>query len=291
MNCSATFSVPRPKPLGSHYTDLEAAARAISLLMEGMSIRATSRLTGLHKTTILSLLLTVGKRCDNLLKAKIRHMHPTYVQADELHTTIHTKQRHLRPGAPDEWGDMYTWLALDSETKMILTHHVGKRDSLNAYEFIHELSTRIEGKFQLTTDGLYAYPNAVDECFGADVDYGQLVKVYSKPKNDGPDWYRVAPIVTAIPTPLRGRPKHERISTSHVERVNLTVRMHCRRFTRLCNGFSKSFIHLKAAVALFVAWYNFCKVHQSIRVTPGMEAGLTDHVLSIEELLIAATDI
>jgi hypothetical protein len=141
---------------------------------------------------------------------------------------------------------------------------------------------------QLTTDGLDGYVHAVEEHFGADVDFAQLVKQYAQPRTDGPDWFRPSShVVTTIPTPITGEPQMERISTSHIERANLTVRMHLRRFTRLTNGFSKKLVNLRAAVAAFVAWYHFCRVHQALRVTPAMEAGLTDHVWTMHELLAA----
>jgi hypothetical protein len=168
---------------------------------------------------------------------------------------------------------------------------VGKRDAVSAYEFIGDLHERIAEthRCQLTTDGLEGYIPAVEEHFGADVDFAQLVKQYAHPRTDGPDWFRPSShVIAAIPTPISGDPDFKRISTSHIERANLTVRMHLRRFTRLTNGFSKKLENLKAAVSVFMAWYNFCRVHQTLRVTPAMESGLTDHVWSIKELLQAA---
>jgi IS1 family transposase len=208
----------------------------------------------------------------------------------EAWTFVHTKQKRLTSLSPEEWGDQYVWLALDSEAKLIMSYRVGKRDAENAYEFIGDLNRRIAERHrcQLTTDGLEGYVPAVEEHFGADVDFAQLVKQYSAPRTDGPDWFRPsARVVAVIPTPITGKPKMARISTSHIERTNLTLRMQLRRFTRLTNGFSKKLTNLKAAVAVFVAWYNFCRVHQTLRVTPAMEAGITDHVWSLRELLAA----
>ena len=165
----------------------------------------------------------------------------------------------------------------DSETKAILSYHVGKRDAVSAYEFIGDLNKRIAEthRCQLTTDGLEGYIPAVEEHFGADVDFAQLVKQYAHPRTDGPDWFRPSShVVAAIPTPIVGDPDFRRISTSHLERTNLTVRMHLRRFTRLTNGFSKKLENLKATVAVFMAWYNFCRVHHTLRVTPAMESRL-----------------
>lgn len=157
------------------------------------------------------------------------------------------------------------------------------------YEFVQDLSRRIaeQHRFQLTTDGSEGYVPAVEEHFGTDIDFAQLVKNYAAPRTDGPDWYRPSHrVVSAVPTPITGNPKIARVSTSHIERMNLTVRMQLRRFTRLTNGFSKKLANLKAAITVFVAWYNFCRVHQTLRVTPAMEAALTDHIWTVRELLI-----
>src|SRR5439155_14831338 len=208
-------------------------------------------------------------------------MRPRFAQADEAWTFVQKKQKRLTINDPDERGDEYVWIALDSETKAVLSYRVGKRDGVNAYEFIGDLKGRIAEthRCQLTTDGLEGYIDAVDEHFGADVDFAQLVKQYAHPRRDGPDWFRPSShLGAATPTPISGAPDFKRISTSHIERANLTVRMHLRRFTRLTNGFSKKLENLNAAVAVFMAWYNFCRVHQTLRVTPAMEAGLSDHV-------------
>jgi IS1 family transposase len=253
-----------------------------------MSVRAISRVTGVHKTTILSLLLTVGSKCADLFDQTVTNLKPRYVQADEAWTFVQKKQKRLKPSDPDERGDQYLWVALDSETKLVMTYHVGKRDGLNAYTFINDLNRRIvpHHRFQITTDGLEGYVPAIDEAFGADVDFAQLIKNYATPNTNGPDWFRPSHRVTTITTNvITGDPKAERISTSHMERANLTWRMQLRRFTRLTNGFSKSLLHLQASVAIFMAFYNFCRVHQTLRVTPAMEAGLTSTVWTVRDLL------
>jgi len=183
-------------------------------------------------------------------------------------------------------GDQYVWLAIDADTKLVISQRVGRRSAASAEEFIEDLSKRVTENVQLTTDAYTGYPGAVS-LFMPFADYAQLVKVYSKPRTDGPDWYGPSSFVTAVPTPIFGRPDETKISTSFVERANLTMRMHCRRLTRLTNAYSKSLRHLKAAIALLIAWYNFVRVHQTLRVTPAMQAGLTDHVWSIPELLAA----
>ncbi|MGH9385440.1 MAG: IS1/IS1595 family N-terminal zinc-binding domain-containing protein [Vicinamibacterales bacterium] len=289
-HCGATFTEPKANPLGTHTTSLDDAEKVFTLLTEGMSIRAVSRVTGIHKTTILSLLQTVGEKCENVLRSKIVDVRPAYVQADEAWTFVQKKQKRLTSDDPTERGDQYVWLGMDSDRKLIIAHHVGKRDHVNAYEFIGRLGLRIAPAhhFQITTDGLEGYIPAVEETFGSDVDFAQLVKNYAKPATDGPDWFRPSSkVISTTKVPIIGSPKASRVSTSHIERANLTVRMHLRRFTRLSNGFSKTLANLKAAVAVFVAWYNFCRVHQTLRVTPAMECGITDHVWSVRELLAA----
>ena len=287
-DCGATFTDAKQNPIGVHTTSMDDAVKVFTLMTEGMSIRAISRVTDIHKTTILALLLTVGLKCARLFDAKVRNVRPRFVQADEAWTFVQKKQKHLTLDDPEERGDQYVWIALDSETKAVLSYRVGKRDAVSAYEFIGDLHERIAEthRCQLTTDGLEGYIPAVEEHFGADVDFAQLVKQYAHPRTDGPDWFRPSShVVAAIPTPISGDPDFKRISTSHIERANLTVRMHLRRFTRLTNGFSKKLENLQAAVSVFMCWYNFCRVHQTLRVTPAMEAGLTDHVWTIGELL------
>jgi len=285
--CNSTFSEPRKRPLGRHYTDPEKAGQIATLLLEGMSVRAVSRITGAHQGTILSLLLTVGKNCQSLFDNRVRGVRPRFVQADELWTFVHTKEAHLYGDTPTEWGDQYIWMAIDSETKMVLSYLVAKREGTSAYDFIRDLSERVTGRFQLTTDGLRSYVPAVEEYFGADIDFAQLLKLYGTSGGEGPEWYNPSKVTATIPITISGDPKIERISTSHVERANLSVRTHLRRFTRLSLGFSKSLDHLKAAVALYMAFFNFVRVHQTLRVTPAMQAGLTDHIWTVQELLEA----
>jgi transposase-like protein/IS1 family transposase len=288
-SCKATFAAPQTNSLPGHYTTPEKAAQILSMMLEGMSVRAISRLTGAHKGTILSLMHTAASKCRALFDRMVRNIKPRFVQADELWSFVHTKEGRLYGDAPKEWGDAYTWVALDSESKLILSFHVGKRDAASAFEFVRDLSERIAPhRFQITTDGLRSYVDAIEQYFGADVDYAMLLKVYGKAEGEAPDWYAPTKVVDAVPIPVSGQPKLEFISTSHVERQNLSVRMHLRRFTRLTNAFSKKLENLKAAVTLYFAWYNFCRVHQSLRVTPAMQAGLTDNVWTLEELLAAA---
>jgi IS1 family transposase len=287
-DCGAKFTEPKRNPLGHHRISLDEAERVFHLLVEGVSIRAIHRLTGTDKETILSLLMTLGAKCADLFDAMVRNLRPSCVQADELWTFVQKKQKRLRHDDPEERGDQYVWIALDSQAKLVMTYHVGKRDGLNAYTFISDLNRRIipHHRFQITTDGLEGYVPAIEENFGADVDFAQLVKSYASPVTSGPDWFRPSSRVTTITkVPVSGDPDTCNISTSYIERQNLTMRMHLRRLTRLTNGFSKKLVNLQAAVAIFMTYYNFCRVHSSLRVTPAMEAGLTDRVWSLRDVL------
>jgi transposase-like protein/IS1 family transposase len=285
LDCGATFSETRLSRFADHYLSLEKTARIVKLMVEGMSVRAISRITGTDPNTILSILLTVGQTCSRLFNSHVRRIQPRYVQLDELWCFVHTKEKRVKDDDPAEWGDAYTWIALDAETKLTISYLVAKRDARSAMRFVKDLGSRVRGRFQVTTDGFKAYVPAMEETFGADVDFAQLVKVYGSPENTGPDWYGPAKVIEMIPTPITGNPDEAHICTSHVERANLSVRMHLRRFTRLTNGFSKNLLHLRAAVDLYMAFYNFCRVHRTLRVTPAMEAKITDHVWSVQELL------
>ena len=287
-DCGATFTDSPQKPLERHTTDVDRAVQAFTLLTEGMSVRAVSRVTGLHKNTILSLTETAAVKCRAVFDRYVKDVSPRYVQADEIWTFVHTKEKRVKDSDPLEYGDAYVWIALDSETKAVLSYYVGRRDGLSGYNFIQDLSRRVVGRFQFTSDGHEVYPPAIEEHFGADIDFAQIVKNYAPTRTDGPDWFRPsARVVSTTMKPIIGNPKVERVSTSHIERANLTVRMQLRRFTRLTNGFSKKLVNLKAMVDVFFVWYNFCRVHGTIRMTPAMEAGWTDHIWTVKELLTA----
>ena len=254
------------------------------MMLEGMSIRAISRLTGLHQYTILSLMKTAAEKARKVLDSRIQNISPRYVQMDEMWGFIHTREPNLNEGDPDEWGSTMLWLALDSETKLLITHHVGPRNGINAHKFVSDLRARTDGRYQVTSDQYNAYVGAMREHFGQNVDFGQLRKIYGKLHTD--NWYGTGQVIGAVPHVKIGKPDWSRISTSHVERTNLNVRMHLRRLTRLTNAFSKKLDNLKAAVTLYVAFYNFCRIHQTVKATPAMAAGLTDHVWSVTELLV-----
>jgi transposase-like protein/IS1 family transposase len=279
--CSATFSDCGPK-VGNHLLSVDEIARIVSLLVEGMSIRAISRITGTDQNTIMSLLLTVGAKCRRLFHERVRGVRPRHIQMDELWCFVHCKQKHNVTGDPER-GDAYTWIALDAKSKLAVSYWVGKRDLLSAYELITDYSQRVVGRHQITTDGLRSYLDAIESAFGADIDYAMLIKLYASSQEE--TRYSQAECIGCERKVITGNPDPDHISTSYVERANLSVRMHLRRFTRLTNGFSKNLSHLKAAVDLYIAWYNFARPHLTLRVTPAMEAGLTDHIWTIEELI------
>ena len=289
-SCSATFAEPQPQsPLGTMRTSPEAAAQALKCLLEGCSIRATERLTRLNRNTIMRLLVLAGERSERLMNRKMRQLPCRRIQCDEIWTFLMKKARHVRKDDPADFGDQWVFVALDADTKLIPAFLVGKRSSANTQAFMRDLWNRIaDHRVQLTTDAYIFYRKAVEESFAADADFAQLTKLYGDYGQHGNERYSPGTITEVISKVRSGNPDPEHISTSFVERSNLTIRMQLRRFTRLTNAFSRKLDNLRAAVSLHFAHYNFCRVHASLRVTPAMEAGLTDHVWSIAELLGAA---
>jgi IS1 family transposase len=283
--CKITFSEPAPR-LGTHYTDPETAAKVLNLMLEGMSVRAIERITGMHRDTILALMNTAATKARAVLDAKVQNISPKFVQLDEMWGYVHTREPNLNNTDPAEWGSVYLWLAIDSETKLLITHHFGDRNGVAAHAFVSDLRKRTTGRYQITSDQLNAYVGAIREYFGVGVDFAQLHKIYGKLQTE--NWYGGGYVVGAVPHVKIGRPDYKYISTSFIERTNLNVRMHMRRFTRLTNAFSKTLANMKDAVALYIAFYNFCRVHGSLsKQTPAMRAGLTDHVWTVQELLTA----
>jgi IS1 family transposase len=265
---------------------IEKQIQIINSLVEGCSVRSTARLVGVEHKTVLRVLLRAGKRCQRLLDKKMQNVHARFIQVDEMHGYVQVRQKNLDPTRHDEttMGEQYVFIAIDSETKLIPSFFVGKRSAANCYWLMKDLESRLATRAQITTDGFRPYIDAVDATFGTNVDYAMLVKTYSGDETNR-ERYSPSEIVDARPVPVMGDPKPSRISTSHVERQNLTVRMQLRRFTRLTNAFSKKLENMKAALALHFAWYNFCRVHSSLRVTPAMAANISNHVYELAELV------
>jgi IS1 family transposase len=260
--------------------------RVVAALVEGNSIRATCRMTGVAKGTVLKLLADLGTVCRALHDDRVRGLTCKRVQCDEIWSFCYAKDKNLPPSmqATYGFGSIWTWTAIDAETKLIAAYHVGTRDAPCAHEFMVDLASRCSTRMQLTTDGHKPYLAAVEDAFGADIDYAMLVKLYGEVP-EGESRYSPPSCIGIRMTPISGAPEKEHVSTSYVERQNLTMRMSMRRFTRLTNAFSKKVANLEHAVAIHFAYYNFCRVHASLRVTPAMAAGLTDRVWEIEDLI------
>lgn len=287
--CGKTYTEDHERLFGSMIVPEDKGLLAVQLLIEGTSIRTAERIAGLHRDTIMRLLVLAGQSCLELMDKRMRDLHCEHIQSDEIWTFVGKKQRHVSKDDSAELGDAWVFVAIDAETKLIPSFTVGKRSAATTNAFVGDLAHRMANRIQLTTDGFRFYIDAVEKHFGADVDFGQVVKLYGDyGQHDAAGRYSPQPIVEVISKVRQGNPDPEHMSTSHVERQNLTMRMAIRRFTRLTNAFSKKLDNLKAACALHFAYYNFCRVHQSLRCTPAMEAGITDHVWTITELLRAA---
>ena len=256
----------------------------IAALIEGNSINATCRMLGVGKHTVLRLLEDAGCACAAYHDANVRNLRVTRAQCDEVWSFIYAKQKNVTAEQMAEGaGDCWTWTAIDADSKLIISYMLGDRGAATAHAFMQDIASRISNRIQLTTDGHRVYADAVEDAFGSEIDYAMLVKIYGA-SNDGESRYSPATCIGCRTGVLSGTPDPKHISTSYIERQNLSMRMGMRRFTRLTNGFSKKFENHAHQVALYFFHYNFCRVHSSLRVTPAMEAGLTDHVWTLAEL-------
>jgi IS1 family transposase/transposase-like protein len=289
--CKASFGIIPARPLGKMRLSLEKATLCVSLLSEGSSIRSTERITGVHRDTICNLLLLVGAKCNDLLGRLVKDVEVKDVQADELWSYVAMKEKTKaeKEIIDPEIGDAYTFLAIERTSKLLLAHHVGRRTSKDADAFAAKLSSAVgEGRFQMSTDGFDGYPAALEAHLGGQIDYGMLIKTYSGEGMDSERRYSPPSIISAEKRVVSGTPKEANICTSHAERINLHVRMMSRRFTRLTTAFSKKRDNLKAAVALFVASYNFTWCHRTLKgCTPAMAAGITRKPWAVLDLLTA----
>ena len=260
----------------------------ISALTGGCSIRATERLTGIHRDTIMRLGVRVGDGYAALRDEMMRFVQVNRLELDELWSYVGKKQRKVKPTDPTDLGDQYVFIRIDATRRAIISYLVGKRDGENANAFLADLRQRIVNRPEISSDGFSAYPDAVERAFGVDCSFGQLIKQYQgEPGIDAARRYSSGVVVGVQRRWVIGAQR--KISTSYVERGNLSVRMASRRFTRLTNGFSKKLENHIAAVSLYVAHFNLCRVHEALRVTPAMAMGITDHIWSIGELVDAAT--
>ena len=286
--CRKTYTEAHRRTLGEMYISETKLVLALQLLIEGNCIRSTERITGLDRNTIMKALVLAGEKCERLLSEKISNMRVKDVEVDEIWGFVQKKENHKRPEeqAVDAIGDAYTFVGIERNTKLVLAWHLGRRTKVHTMFFMQKLRKAVNPNhwFQLTADGFPPYVTAVEYYFNDKIDFAQFVKIY-RASSDTEQRYSPGEVAECVPTVICGNPRLERICTSHVERQNLTMRMQIRRLTRLTNGFSKKRENLNAALTLHFAYYNFCRVHRSLRVTPAMEAGLTDHVWDIAELL------
>lgn len=263
----------------------EKRAQVISCLVEGNSIRSTVRMTGVAKNTVAKLLCDIGRACSIYQDKAFRALPCKRVECDEIWSFVGSKEKNTKAEKKEKgWGDCWTWTAICADTKLIPCWYVGTRDANAAFHFMHDLADRLANRVQLTTDGHKPYLLAVEAAFGGEIDYAQLVKIYGEgPKTEAR--YSPAQCMGAKKAIVSGAPNAGHVSTSFIERSNLTLRMGNRRFTRLTNAFSKKVENHEAMLALFFCYYNFAKIHQTLRCTPAMEAGISTRVWSITDIV------
>jgi len=263
-------------------------SQVVAALVEGNSVRATCRMTEVDKGAALKLLVDLGEACERYQDVTLRNLKLKRIQCDELWEFCYAKAKNVPEEHAGEfgYGDVWTWVAMDADTKLVPTWGVGRRDGRMAQLFIRDLAARLANRVQVTTDGHKVYLEAVEGAFGSEVDYAMLVKMYEGDSGKSPESrYSPGHCTGATKQRITGNPDMRHVSTSYIERQNLTMRMSMRRFTRLTNGFSKKIENHKAAVALHFMHYNFARIHQTLRVTPAMEAGVSDHVWSVAEIV------
>ncbi|MGA9111142.1 MAG: IS1 family transposase [Smithella sp.] len=265
----------------------EKRVQILSCLVEGNSLRATARMCDVAFNTVLKFVPEIGDACDEYQDKVFHDLKCQRIQCDEIWSFCYAKEKNVPEEHRGEfgYGDIWTWVALDADTKLVPSFCVGNRDAKTAKIFMDDLASRLANRVQLTTDGYKIYLQAVENAFGGDIDYAMLVKVYEPTPTNEQRKYSPVECIGAEKKRISGNPDKKHISTSFVERQNLTMRMSMRRFTRLTNGFSKKVENHIHHLSLYYMYYNFCRVHKTLRVTPAMEAGLTDHVWSLEEII------
>lgn len=265
---------------------LDKRAQIIRLLVEGNSIRSITRIVDVSKNTVTKLLVDIGRACQQFHNEHVVNVKSERIQCDEIWSFCYAKQKNVTQDMREGSGDVWTWTAIDADSKLIVSWFVGDREAGSAYEFMNDVADRLANRVQLTTDGHRAYLTAVERAFDNDIDFAQLVKMYGGAEggNDQEKKYSPAECTGTKKTRITGDPNPKFVSTSYVERQNLTMRMHMRRFTRLTNAFSKKIENHAYAIALHFVYYNFCKIHNSLSITPAMQAGLTKRVMSIEDI-------
>lgn len=274
--------------LGMNKLPLAKRTQILAMFCEGSSMRSISRIADVSINTVSKLLIEAGEACLAIHDENVRGVKASRIQCDEIWSFCYAKQKNVATAkdAPEGAGDVWTWTALDADTKLMVAYFVGDRGGESAMILMDDLRGRLSNRVQLTTDGHKAYLEAVEGAFGADVDYAQLVKLYGSIGGNGPEKRYSPADCTGIKKVRReGNPDIAHVSTSHVERMNLSIRMQNRRFTRLTNAFSKKLDNHIHALALYFAFYNFCRIHKTLRVTPAMAAGITDRLWSLEDIV------
>jgi len=260
----------------------------IAALAEGSSIRAIERMTGVHRDTIMRLGVKIGQGCKALMDFKLVNLPCTRLELDEIWGFVGKKEKHVKPEDGNAVGSVWTFCAIDADTKLVPAFRVGDRDAATANAFLQDVAERMTGRVQISTDGLRAYEEAIERSFGGNADYGQIIKTYGHESTEGQRRYSQPEFVSAEKKIVAGRPDVDLISTSYIERLNATTRLHMRRLTRLTLAFSKKRENFEAAVALHFAYYNFVKRHNTLRCTPAMAAGVTGSFWSVGDLVEAS---
>jgi len=268
-------------------SSLQKKVQIVNLLVEGMSMRATARVADVSINTVVKLLIDVGKACQNFHNETVHSLTTKRIQVDEIWSFVYAKEKNV----PAEMrgigtGDVWTWVGIDADTKLVVSWYVGARDIISGDAIMQDIRSRVNHRIQLTTDGLHTYLEAVGNAFGNQIDFAQLRKVYGAPEGVNSERrYSPAECTGSYVKRISGKPDPKHVSTSYVERQNLTMRMHMRRFTRLTNAFSKKLENHCYAIAIHYVYYNFVKIHSTLRVTPAMEAGITKDLMSIEDMV------
>lgn len=286
MNCVLDAKQISSHIRGMNKLPLAKRVQILSMLCEGSSMRSISRVADVSINTVAKLLVDAGKVCADFHDGTVRNVTSRRVQVDEIWSFTYAKQKNVptAKNAPEEAGDTWTWTAIDADNKLILSWLIGGRDGEYALAFMDDLRSRLANRVQLTSDGHRAYLEAVEGAFGGDVDYAQLIKLYGAAPDGPTRRYSPAECIGARKQTVEGSPNMAHVSTSYAERQNLTMRMHMRRFTRLTNAFSKKVENHMHMVAIYTVWYNFIRIHKTLRVTPAMAAGVTDRLWSMEEV-------
>jgi transposase-like protein/IS1 family transposase len=287
-DCGQAWLESKPEPLGTMRTSLKDATTVLGMLLEGLSIRAVSRLTGIHYDTIGDMILSVGANCEELMDS-IRNVAVNDVEIDEIWSFVGCKEKVAQArGYSDDQGDSWTFLGIERESKLVLAFEIGARDEETAGTFLSKVNRATVGRFQVSTDGLGVYTNGVPFAFGNRVDFAQLIKDYQSSQTE--TRYSPAKIISCEKKTVFGNPDKDRICTSHIESFNQKYRMHLRRFTRLTNAHSKSLKHHRAMQAIYLCYYNWCRKHDTLKTTPAISARISDHQWNLQELLEKAAE-